>query len=82
MNGKDDNRRAEHFLTEVRNEFRRASELHNPIRTAHEAAAVIREEFEEFWELVKQKHHNKRRMCEELVQVAAMCTRAVVNLDL
>jgi len=50
----------------------KAREIHSPMRTPHEAYAVILEELDEFWEEVRAKTHNKGRMRKELIQVAAM----------
>lgn len=62
----------------------RAMELHAPQRTAHESYAVILEELEEFWGEVKKKRaeRDERKMREELIQAAAMCVRAIVDLGL
>jgi len=70
------------FVKDVLEELRRAQASHAPMGTVHEASAVIREEFDEFWEEVKHKQHDKGALRCELVQVAAMCLRAVVDLDL
>ncbi len=75
-------RSAERFLTEVRDEWRRACEMHQPMGTVLEAAVAIREEYEELWDEVCKNHHDKARLRGELMQVAAMCVRAVVDLDL
>jgi len=47
----------------------------------HEASSVIREEFEEFWHEVKQKRQDKEKMRNELKQVAAMCIKAMQQLE-
>ena len=52
------------------------------MQTVHEAAAVIREEYDEFWDEVKRKKPDEIALRNELVQVAAMCLRAVVDLRL
>jgi len=75
-------RAAERFLTEVRAEWRGASKVWRPLHSPHEAAAVIKEEYDEFWDEVKRKPHDKIAMLQELTQVAAMCVRAVVDLRL
>lgn len=71
---------------EVSAEVARAQSIHAPMNSLHEAYAVIREELDEFWELVKvnpsklplaQQQQRITNMREELVQVAAMCIRAV-----
>jgi hypothetical protein len=70
------------FLHNVFSEWQRACTLHASILTRHEASAVIREEFEEFWEEVKKKEPIIGSMRKELIQVAAMCVRTVVDLKL
>lgn len=76
---------------EVAREVNRASGLHKGIVSLHEAKAVIEEELEEFWELVKvnpgklSPTEQKTRMVkihEELIQTAAMCVRAIADLKL
>lgn len=74
--------RAVHFLNEIRAEWRDASGKHAPIGAVHEAAAVIKEEYDEFWDEVRRKKHDKTALRLELKQVAAMCLRAVVDLRL
>ena len=68
----------------VRKEMERAISMHGPLQSAHEAYGVINEEFEEFWDEVKKKRHNrnKKMMREELIQTAAMCCRAIYDLKL
>ena len=72
------------FLTDVLKEFTRAEEMHAPLNSLHEAYAVLYEEMDELWEEVRLKHgqRNSVRQYEELIQVAAMCMRTVVNLKL
>ena len=75
----------------IANEALLAMEFHPPLRNAHEAYAVILEELEEFWEQVKinprklsEAEHTTRleQMRIELTQTAAMCLRALVDLEL
>jgi hypothetical protein len=68
----------------VADEVRSASAKNPGFNSAHEAAAVIREEYEEFWEIVKLKteKRNLQYMRDELIQIAAMACRAVVDLRL
>lgn len=72
-------------------ETERAMGIHAPIHSAHEAYAVIKEELDEFWELVKinpkklsdlEQTRRLEQMSKELTQVAAMCVRATVDLGL
>ena len=65
-------------------ELKLARGMYPPLNSAHEAASVIREEYEEFWLEVKKKplHRSKSMMMEELVQLGAMCQRAAEDLGL
>lgn len=75
-------------LDEVEHEVHRARSLHAPIHSLHEAHSIMEEEFDEFWDEVKR---NPRKMTdqervkwqdhirEELVQLAAMCVRTIVD---
>ena len=68
----------------VGQELETAGLEHLPLNSAHEAYAVILEELDEFWEEVR-KNHQKRdrdRMREELIQVAAMACRTILDLKL
>lgn len=72
------------IVNEVEMEANRASRLHAPMNSPHEAASVIREEFEEYWDEVKKFNLLKGRdtrpaMREELIQLAAMAIRAVTD---
>ncbi len=66
----------------VRAELIRATRKHGPMRNAHEAYAVILEELDEFWEQVKRQGaaREEAAMTEELVQVAAMACRTVMDV--
>jgi hypothetical protein len=73
------------IVSEVFNEVNRATRLHAPMNSPHEAESVIREEFEEFWDEVKAYNLPKGRdtrpaMREELVQLAAMAVRAISDV--
>ncbi len=73
----------EYFNDMVSREIFRARAKHSgKMHSYHEAYAVIKEEFDEFWqEVMKQsKDQSKQRMLEELIQVAAMCRRAAEDL--
>jgi len=77
--------------TEVVAETERAMGLHDPMHSTHEAYAVIKEELDEFWEQVKinpnkllpgEREQRLTKMHNELIQIAAMCMRAMVDLGL
>ena len=71
----------------VADELWRARKKFPPINSVHEGYAVIREELDEFWELVRRKPEfglcvealNELRVA-ELVQVAAMCQRTAEDV--
>ena len=73
-----------YFPTLVASELGRARALFGAQRSAHESYAVILEEVDEFWDLVKMKPSKRPRgaMLEELVQIAATCQRAAEDLGL
>lgn len=52
------------------------------MRGVHEAYAVILEELDEVWDEVKAKKPDLEKMRKELVQVAAMAVRAIIDLNL
>lgn len=75
--------RAIRVAHEVYHEWRRATTLHSsPMHGPHEAYGVILEEVDEFWDEVKKKHPSREEMRKELIQVAAMCLRAIIDLGL
>lgn len=66
------------------NEAFSAHEKFGPYSSTHELAAVLKEEYEEFWDLVKtskQDGKNKEEMIKELIQIAAVSFRAVQELE-
>lgn len=66
----------------VAKELDSAIAKHPPYNSAHEAYAVIAEEVEEFWELVRKRHHDKGAMTLELVHVAVTAIRAIEDVTL
>jgi len=78
-------------LDEIDAEAIRATTLHGSMKSLHEAKAVIEEEFDEFWDAVKLNPKKmtpdevaawSKNIHEELVQIAAMCVKTIVNLNL
>lgn len=78
------NHRVSDFQSLVVAELSRARAKFEPMHTAHEAYAVLLEEVDELWEMVKQKqvHRSPRAMLAELVQIAAMAERMADDLGL
>lgn len=69
------------FLTDVRNEFARATaKFPAGFHSGHEGYAVIKEELEELWSEVKCNDSSGERAYREAVQVAAMALRYVIDL--
>ncbi len=74
----------DHLFPEILAELQLARRVHEPMHSAHEAYAVILEEVDEFWEETKKRsaEQDKQKMKNELVQIAAMAVRAIVDLHL
>lgn len=66
------------FFAAAKSEADRANTMHGGFTNIHEAYAVLLEEVDEFWELVRLKkiHREPYKVREELVQIAAMCGKA------
>lgn len=74
----------EELFIDIDEELARATDQYQPIRSTHEALSIIEEEVYEFRLEVykKQKVHDPVAMRKELIQVAAMCVRTIIDLDL
>lgn len=70
-------RAANDLGNEASNELLRAASHHGPMNGPHEGYAVILEELDELWDLVKMKHPDKAEMRAEAIQIAAMALRFV-----
>lgn len=70
------------ILDEVDRELTRAQAAFPAMHSAHEAASVIREEYDEFWDEVRLKTGTRAGMRKELIQLAAMAVRAIEDLEL
>jgi len=70
------------IVDEVKMEMKRAVGLHGPMRGPHEGYAVLLEEVDEVWDLVKgyPKRATKAKMRNEMVQVAAMALRFIYDV--
>lgn len=73
---------ADNALALLLYEYRRATSIHGPMRSAHEAYAILLEEVDELWEEVKRKPDARsvERMREECVQIGAMAMRFLVDI--
>lgn len=72
-------------IGEVEDEITRAVKVYQPLNSPHEAASVIKEEYDEFWDEVKaynlrRGRDTRPRMREELIQLAAMAVRAITDV--
>lgn len=71
------------FPNLVQMELSRAREKHPGSQNSlHEGYAVILEEVDEFWDVVKSQKPDVVHALEELVQIAAMCQRTAEDLVL
>lgn len=69
------------FLTQLTEALSKARSKHpQNMRSYHEGYAVILEELDEVWELVKQQAPDKAALKKELLHVAAMCQRFAEDL--
>jgi hypothetical protein len=71
-------------MSDMISELARADTLHGNYNSYHEAYAVILEELDEFWEIVREKSNRRdhRHAYNELVQLAVTCIRAARDLKL
>ena len=72
----------ESAIKEVMDELIVAMEKHPSMRSPHEGFAILNEEVDELWDEIRrpQDIHDRERMREECVQVAAMAIRFMVDL--
>lgn len=64
----------------VGRELGEACRKHGRFASAHEGYAVILEEMDELWEVVKERQPSTTRMREEAIQVAAMAQRFILDV--
>ena len=70
------------IYNQIQAELDSSNEKWPPFKSTHEAYAVIKEEFEEFWDEVKKKNPDTENMRKELIQVCAMCVKTIQNFNL
>jgi len=77
-------RTVDKWLDEIKKEYYRASEKYGSFNSTHEAYGVIKEEFDELWDLMKLKPESGRwnRMRYEAIQLATMALRFLVDFEL
>jgi len=68
--------------TEIQNEYIDAADVFPPFNSPHEGYAIILEELDELWDIVKRQYGDrpKEEMRKEAMQVAAMALRFMVEL--
>lgn len=69
------------FHENLQQEVERARAKHPMVQSPHYAYAVILEEVDEFWDLVKAQSADPVAMRKELMQIAAVTQRAITELD-
>jgi hypothetical protein len=67
-------------LAQVREEYIRARRKHAPMHSGHEGWAVIKEELDELWELVRADSAHTERGYHEAMQVAAMGVAFMIEI--
>ncbi len=69
-------------VAEVIVELRQAMLNHKPINSLHEGYGVILEELDEFWEEVRKQEKDRQsyRQRKEMIQVAAMAIRIILDV--
>ena len=68
----------------IKEEQQDAVNKYGHYNSTHEAYAVLQEEVEEFWELVRQSKQDgklKSKMINELTQIAAVAKRTISELE-
>lgn len=69
------------IIADILKEHERATSLHPPFNSRHEGYAILLEELEELWEIVKLNHVKnpdcRKDMKKEAIQVAAMSIRFI-----
>jgi hypothetical protein len=72
------------LLQDVEIELRKARIKYKPFNSSHEGYAVIKEELDELWELVRKNKGYKMsdpRMEKECIQIAAMALAFIIDLE-
>lgn len=72
------------IIDDVLFEYERACDQFTGFHSMHEGYAVITEEVDELWELVRQKNSHKKgaKGRQECIQIAAMAIRMIVDREL
>jgi len=72
---------AQQFCRQIMEESENAGKRYGPIKSRHELLGIMHEEFSEVCDAI---HHNKSKdqLVEELIQLAAMCLRGAIEVEL
>lgn len=72
------------FLDALLTELAQTQQYHKKLNSLHEAYAVIAEEVDELWDIVRQKREvrDPAQTRRELLQIAAMAWRTAIDLQL
>jgi 1-aminocyclopropane-1-carboxylate deaminase/D-cysteine desulfhydrase-like pyridoxal-dependent ACC family enzyme len=70
------------LLKEIEEELKRARQVYHSFHSNHEGYAVLKEEVDELWDLVKQNKSVQadNSMRKECIQIAAMAIRFIEDL--
>lgn len=70
------------IFKEIAEELESARASHGPLNSPHEAYAVMLEELDEYkeWVWMKSSKRNQKKMRAELVQLAAMAIRTILDV--
>lgn len=71
---------ATQFLALVADEYIAARRKHAAMHSPHEGYAVIAEELDELWDLVRADHAKGKMARDEAIQIAAMCLSYVLEV--
>lgn len=71
------------IFEQIKAEYEHACTKFPPFNSCHEGYAVLKEELDELWEIVKQKgvRRDVYDLRKEAIQVAAMAVKFIVMLD-
>lgn len=67
-------------VAEVMSELLGATEKYRTMQSAHEGYAVILEELDEAWDEIKKKRPDSVALRKEMIQVAAMAMRFIIDV--
>jgi hypothetical protein len=76
----DELKRIDAILACVKAELLKATRKHGSMESGHEGYAVILEELDELWDLVKSDQGRELAAMEEATQIAAMAVRYIFDL--